>query len=451
MVNTAILVLLFSVYFLYCQQTRGKQDSSEKFITYLPHSGFHNQRIALENALLLASYLNRTLLVPPVYLSQPAMPWSHFDRLYERLIWQHKNGLEYCDQLRPDEPFPAECLNYDRWSIIKWDFFYNMSLLNQTLVRVKDRPDMSLDWIKVTLNTTDIHLYKDVTPFDYRIYDVPESRTKLARFSKRVDLHTLKKIETKVLHFGSLFGTHRVLAQSVDHQHLFKEIRNTMAIHNPTLNAAAIKIVDRLGPFIGIHIRAGDGLFKRRASITIDTIYHQVVNGYTDLTLSELEHYDANHQLDRTEDTNYEIKPLRQSLVINNDDDDAKMAVEHPKENVLKTRLGEKQTSLECQEGDGRNHVFSRTTIYIATDIRNARTNPLLSKFFNTFPCVFLLDDFKPELSELKSGFHDDKPLIPYMIPMLDLLVSSHGHTFYGTNSSTFSRYIEQMMTLRKS
>ncbi|KAL0579940.1 hypothetical protein ABG067_008594, partial [Albugo candida] len=33
-------------------------EKEEKYITYLPHSGFHNQRIELENALLLASYLN---------------------------------------------------------------------------------------------------------------------------------------------------------------------------------------------------------------------------------------------------------------------------------------------------------------------------------------------------------------------------------------------------------
>ncbi|KAI8890422.1 hypothetical protein K501DRAFT_319754 [Backusella circina FSU 941] len=428
----------------------------QKFLSYLPHSGFHNQRIALENAVLLATYLNRTLLVPPVYLSQPAMPWSHFDRLYERLIWLHKNGLEYCDKLRHGEPFPPECLNYDRWSIISWDFFYNMSLLNTTIVRLKDRPDMSLDWIKMTLNTTDIHLYKDISPFDFRIYDVPESKTQLGRFSNRVDLHTLKSIESKVLHFGSLFGTHRVLAQSTHHEMLLKEIRHTMGISNPTLNAAAIKIVDRLGPFIGIHVRAGDGLFRRKASITIDTIYHQVVNGYTDLTLSELRNYDANHELDRMEDTNYEIKPLRPSLVINNDtfnshSTEMPLSVQHPNESILEPRLGiTKQTLLDCQRGDGRNDVFSKTTIYIATDIRNARESPLLDKFFKTFPCVFLLDDFKDELDILKSGFQDNKSLIPYMIPMVDLLVSSHGHTFYGTHSSTFSRYIEQLRNLQK-
>lgn len=37
--------------------------STEKFIGYLPHSGFHNQRIELQNALLLGKLMNRTVYV----------------------------------------------------------------------------------------------------------------------------------------------------------------------------------------------------------------------------------------------------------------------------------------------------------------------------------------------------------------------------------------------------
>lgn len=36
---------------------------STKFLSYVPHSGFHNQRIELENALTLSRLLNRTLLI----------------------------------------------------------------------------------------------------------------------------------------------------------------------------------------------------------------------------------------------------------------------------------------------------------------------------------------------------------------------------------------------------
>ncbi|KAL8284078.1 hypothetical protein RQP46_005191 [Phenoliferia psychrophenolica] len=41
-------------------------DESARYLSYLPHSGFHNQRIALTNAFVLSTLLNRTLLVPPI-------------------------------------------------------------------------------------------------------------------------------------------------------------------------------------------------------------------------------------------------------------------------------------------------------------------------------------------------------------------------------------------------
>ncbi|KAF9973165.1 hypothetical protein BGZ65_009413, partial [Modicella reniformis] len=70
-------------------------DPSTKYLTFLPHSGFHNQRTELENALLLARLLNRTLIIPKVYLGPP-MPWMTFRRLHERLLYQTKTGLEHC-------------------------------------------------------------------------------------------------------------------------------------------------------------------------------------------------------------------------------------------------------------------------------------------------------------------------------------------------------------------
>ncbi|GAA6060403.1 hypothetical protein JCM10212_004656 [Sporobolomyces blumeae] len=60
---------------------RGSDDPTEKYIGYLPHSGFHNQRAALQNALYLGALLNRTVLVPPVWIGWPT-------------------GLEFYDELQ---------------------------------------------------------------------------------------------------------------------------------------------------------------------------------------------------------------------------------------------------------------------------------------------------------------------------------------------------------------
>ncbi|GAA6031906.1 hypothetical protein JCM8097_003329 [Rhodosporidiobolus ruineniae] len=49
-----------------------EQDDEERFLGYLPHSGFHNQRSALANALFLGLLLNRTVLLPPAWIGWPA-------------------------------------------------------------------------------------------------------------------------------------------------------------------------------------------------------------------------------------------------------------------------------------------------------------------------------------------------------------------------------------------
>ncbi|KAI7896887.1 CigA protein [Mucor mucedo] len=421
----------------------------EKFITYLPHSGFHNQRIELENALLLASYLNRTLLLPSVYLGNPAFPWLRFDKMYERLLLQTKNGLSYCSELREGEPLSTECLNYFRWTAVPWTFFYDLQALNRK-VRIVFRQDLSLEWLNGTLqiDADDTYLFKDNSPFDFRVYDLPESKTPLTRFVNRIDLSTLESIKEKLIHFGSVFGTSRVLAQSKEHAELLQFIRQEMIFKNPVLVDTAAKVVQQLGgvgQFVGIHLRVGDGMFKTRASIAIDDIYHQLVDDYTDLSIDGVMHYDEEHDEDRKENTEYEIKQLRESNVVKGDD--AKpITVNHPSD--IQSRLGRSQLP-SCQvEGDGMNDRFAKTTIFIATDCPNPREHPLLRKIFRTFPCTFVLADFKKDLMELsKIEVVDEKvKLNPWLIPMVDAIIASQGHTFFGTNSSTFSTYIERQL-----
>ncbi|CAO3611017.1 unnamed protein product [Mucor fragilis] len=422
---------------------------NEKFITYLPHSGFHNQRIELENALLLASYLNRTLLLPSVYLGNPAFPWLRFDKMYERLLLQTKQGLEYCSLIRPDEPLPTECLNYPRWTTVPWTFFYNFEKLNQK-VRIVFREDLSFEWImdSFKLKMDDIYLFKDYSPFEFRVFDLPESTTPLSRFVNRIDLSTLEAIEEKVIHFGSVFGTYRVLAQSQEHKELLLFIRENMIFTNPTLVDATTRIVDRLGgigSFVGIHLRVGDGLFKVRASINVDDIFHTLVNEYTDLTLKELQEvYDASHDQDRKENNEYEIRQLRDSHQQQQMTYEQPIHVQHPSD--IQSRLAGGSNLPMCQ--DRKNDRFSGTTIFIATDCPDPRNHPLLRKIFATFPCVFVLSDFKNELANLgKIQVIEEKvKLTSYLIPMVDAMIASQGHSFYGTNASTFSTYIERQL-----
>ncbi|KAI7857794.1 hypothetical protein BDC45DRAFT_500700 [Circinella umbellata] len=437
--------------------TLHQPEPEERFITYLPHSGFHNQRIELENALLLASYLNRTLLLPPVFLGNPAMPWLRYDKMYERLLLQTKRGLEHCPQLGPDEPLPSECLNYFRWTQVPWSFFYDLTKGIQDNVRIIFRQDLSTEWILNTLqvHTSDIHYMKDMSPYEFRVYDKPDSATPLAKFVNRIDLATLEAIDNKVLHFGSVFGTYRVLAQTLEHAELLRTFRSEMIFRNPILAETSARVVRQLGgmdQFVGLHIRVGDGLFKVRASIHVDDIYHKLVDTFTDLTVDQVAAYEEyKHDQDRQENDGYEVRQLRKFKPIN-EDLNKPIQVNHPPD--IQEKLGQGPPlglTRSCEPilpMDSINERFQKTVIYIATDAPSPRSNPLLRKIFATFPCVFVLSDFSEEIRDLKriQVVEEKVKLESYLIPMVDAMIAAQGHTFYGTSDSTFSSYIERQL-----
>ena len=99
---------------------------------------------------------------------------------------------------------------------------------------------------------------------------------------------------------------------------------------------------------------------------------------------------------------------------------------------------------IQCHKELDDNDPGVNTIIYIATDAKMPRNNSLLFKFFNTFPCVFVLDDFQEELDEIRPlrNIEDKAPLASHLIPMLDAMVAAHAETFYGTPRLIFSTYI---------
>lgn len=74
------------------------------YVSYMPHSGFSNQKQELENAMVVAKILNRTLIVPPLYLGhQPIHAWREFPlmqlslRLVETFNFNRKSFIQEND------------------------------------------------------------------------------------------------------------------------------------------------------------------------------------------------------------------------------------------------------------------------------------------------------------------------------------------------------------------
>ncbi|KAG0038893.1 hypothetical protein BGZ82_010478 [Podila clonocystis] len=380
-------------------------DPNERYLAYLPHSGFHNQRITLENALLLAKYLNRTLLVPPVFLG-PATEWRIFDILHRRILLQTKRGLDHCGKVPKGDPLPAECLNYYSWTTVEWDFFYDMDKI------AKEQPF-------------------NVTPLN-------------KRYMRKLSVQELEAIPERVLHMGSLFATGRVLAELPESKIYQQFLRRTMILSTPILTKTSDAIVGKLGglgSFVGLHLRVGDGMFVEPAPENIENMFQSLVN------ITGIEPI-----------PNYKIQPSSSPDTDTDANIDSEDEVDGPEsgseESEVQEEEGEGQqqqeetTRLDFDQCRARKEIGGKfTIIYIATDGVYPRRNILFRKLFDHFPCIFTLDDFSDHLAELKQMKNTDGVgLAKDLIPMVDAVVSAKGRHFMGTPKSTFSTYVQKQL-----
>ncbi|CAG8544275.1 15841_t:CDS:1 [Racocetra fulgida] len=306
-----------------------------------------------------------------------------------------------------------------------------------------DRPEHSYEWLEKNLNISknnDIYFIKDAARLDYRIYDTPNSTLPYSKYSRKMEISDLLAIDTKVIHFGSLFGTFRVVPELSTNLEHAVFIRKHLVPTNSLVQRAANRIINKLGGaknFIGLHIRVSDGFFMKFARPNIDKIYHQIIDTFTNLSPQEVDVLEGGtHDSDILVDDTVDLSK-RQSRSIEIDNSSYQEIVNL---NTLK--------EVKCRKPLHPTDKGVNTIIYIATDAESPRTNPLLFKFFNTFPCVFILDDFDQELAEIKSvrNAEDKTPLVSYLIPLLDATISANGFRFYGTPRSTFSKYIDKTL-----
>lgn len=410
-------------------------DPNERYLAYLPHSGFHNQRITLENALLLAKYLNRTLLVPPVFLG-PATEWRLFDILHRRILLQTKRGLDHCGKVPKGDPLPAECLNYYSWTTVEWDFFYDMEKIAKEQP-FKYRKDHSFAWMETHLGidrTKDIYKINDGAHYDYQIYDDPNSVTPLnKRYIRRLNVQELEAIPQRVLHMGSLFATGRVLAELPESKIYQQFLRRTMILSTPILKKTSDAIVGKLGglgSFVGLHLRVGDGMFVEPAPENIENMFQSLVN----ITgIKPIPNYTIVPSSPPTETIDIDSK----------DEEDVGPGSEESEDPEEEGVDPEEETSprLDFDQCRARKDIGGKfTIIYIATDGVYPRRNILFRKLFDHFPCIFTLDDFSEHLVELKQMKNTDGVgLAKDLIPMVDAVVSAKGQYFMGTPKSTFS------------
>jgi GDP-fucose protein O-fucosyltransferase len=413
-------------------------DPDERFLAYLPHSGFHNQRIAFENALVLAHFLNRTLLVPPIRLGYRPLRYVNFDSLSQFLLLSYKDGLRHCSQVLPDLPLPLECVDYFAYTHLSWEWLVNLTEV-KAHQRLLHRWNMSDAWISehLMIHDADVLFIKDSTPYQYRFLDTVTDAPPNQKYIENIFLPDLAFSKHRLIQVGTLFGSSRLLLRNMTNISIRGNIRRSMSYTNPTLVGVAQSISKSIGPaYVGVHLRLGDGRFQVHGEANTRLIWWRIVHqvlGYTASETLDLEWL------------------FRDPAALNSR---SKLSVPYIAADWNDTNSGlyrnQAPRTLQCRIGPyPQPHLLRlNTPIFISTDVEDPAVHPLLQRFHRTFPCIFYLSDFADDVAVLErlKNADDGIMLSNFLLPFVDAMVAAHASTFAGTEKSTFSRFIEDVL-----
>ncbi|KAI9282767.1 hypothetical protein BY458DRAFT_497308 [Sporodiniella umbellata] len=385
----------------------------EKYLTYYPHSGLHNQRLAIINAIVLAKVLNRTLLLPEINVGKGTSwaPTSRYERKMSVCPLYHQ-ASDDCSDFRKYVPLSAEAI-------------FDLSAARAQGVRIIPRQDMSQDYFRTTwaASESDIYRIQDTLRLSYRLYDHNNNTADMMNFTERIDLQALAERQEPFMVFGSLHYTHRLALSDPQLLWLIQYLRAEISLAHPVVIKQALRVVSRLGGperFVAVHLRQGDGFFKKAMADTVQAV-HQALSSHS-LPITPQEAHTL-HVLQTIPPT-----PARLEYCL-------RLRSDHPR-----LRL-----------------------IYMATDTPQPRTS--LQDLHFTFPCLFTLSDFPDILHDILlappmitgSDTLDQEyqrigsQLNGLLIPMVDAEITSHGSIFIGTKKSTFSNYIQYRLARFKS
>jgi hypothetical protein len=391
-----------------------QQPEEEKFITYLPHSGLHNQRISLINAMIVAKALNRTLLMPEMNIGRSTY-WGPF-----RLISQQMSicpTLKYNKQNRKQYK-QLNCLLYENYKPIMAEELFDLSAAHSIGIKTEQRLDMKLDYInrhylaRHPTNTTIIEFssyrVNDTKRYSWRLFDdeqVMANSTNDKMFQNHMALNELKQRQEIYIEFGSLFGNSRLILNDPNFVWTKEYLHRQIALNHTLVNQFSQEIISLLGPtYQSVHLRQGDGIFTKIIRQTINEIENKL--SFVSQHKSEIP-----ASLSTTE-----IATLSNKIVLAGDDDRLQQCKSIQYLNIPQLKI-----------------------IYIATDSHSPKTQFI--ELFNKYPCLFTLNYF---ISYAKrNGLKSAKGVDPSLFPMIDAEVASRSKLFIvGTPHSTFSAYV---------
>ncbi|KAJ7251848.1 hypothetical protein B0H12DRAFT_636360 [Mycena haematopus] len=404
---------------------------SEKFLSYLPHSGLHNQRIALENAIVLGALTNRTVLVPPIRLGSKPLRYVNSDSLRQDLAISDKTGLRHCSRIR-SHFLPPDCFDYFDYTHISSAWLFNLTAIaaSSPLVFLEDLPSPILH-----LPRSDIFTLRDMTPYHHRFIDTAHNSS--SKYTESIYIPDLAQYPHRLIEIGTLFGSSRLRLRDKSNKMLRTRVRQCMEFSTPQLVDIADAIGQAIGvPYVGAHIRLGDGPFKGNRERILRQVWWKLVRDILHFNVSEALHLERTFLSSLPLLAPPSFEPSTSPPLFN--------------DSRLRPPLFDSSARLRCR---GHRHTSSHLAhlnvpLFISTDMKSAARDPLFSGFLRTFPCAFFLSDFAVHLQRLKSlqNGYDGTAMMPFLLPLLDAMVVGRAWVVAGTDGSTFSQFIQDVL-----
>ncbi|KAJ7124975.1 hypothetical protein C8R44DRAFT_668907 [Mycena epipterygia] len=415
--------------------TSREYHSSDKFISYLSHSGLHNQRIALENAIVLGALTNRTVLVPPIRLGSKPLRYVNSDSLQHILAISSKTGLRHCSHIRT-QFIPPECSDYSDYTHISPAWLFNLTAIEglPPLVYLDDLSSVSMRG-RLQLPMSEILTLRDSTPYQYRFLDTIGDKSPVQhKYTESIYIPDFAQYPHRLIELGTLFGSSRLRLRDRNNRQIRTRVRQCMGFSSPRL----VEIVDAIqmamgGPYLGAHVRLGDGSFKANGEANLRQVWWKLVHEILQFNVSETLHFE------RTFKVSTSIESLAPRVADNS---------------LSPLPLADFSTgNLRCR---GHRHPSAgmdrlNSVLFISTDVKELATDPLFAGFLRTFPCTFFLSDFGVHSQRLNSlhNEYDGTAMKPFLLPLLDAMVVGRAWRVAGTDGSTFSRFIQDVLWRR--
>lgn len=380
-------------------------------MTYLPHSGLHNQRISLINAMIIAHALNRTLLMPELNIGSATF-WADSNELAKQL----ELCPTYIKQNKKEASRRLRCHVYRNYKPLPVESIFDLSSAHALDIYTEQRSDMSRDYIHRhasahQLNET-VYSVQDPFRYSYQIHDHDPNLYAFAqheemndKYLEHIDLNELRSRPETYMVFGSLFGTSRLQLHEPEMLWLREYLHRTTALNHPEIKHSSQKIIQALGDrYTSVHLRQGDGIFQKMATETIAQVESALLSN---LTMGHVSNNNTKQVVQR-----------------------------------LKSATSVQERLKHCQSLQGGAVLHQQDPqlemIYLATDATNPQQE--FPHMFDRYPCLFILSDFYNAKILLQRKRHDKMDsLLP---PMIDAEIASHANLFIGTPKSTYSAYV---------